>query len=285
MRRSDSEKLRNLPKLHHESRLLQYWLARWLAQNALKASQRVHSCLPSSTHPPSETPLWELATAGQQHQPHQWSSPPQMDAHRYAPQGNPSWSSPLCCCSSSSLNGFPWKSSTRHPGVSRRRRWSRAKRRLPWKCRNTSWCPCVGTKTFLRHTRQLKWLGILPASDGPVMKNLPSSVAAYTFFIRKVSLDRILQRPLVVPVSSPLVYDVSTLRGPCDGPCFSLSSTSFSTVNKKTYNVHQTRKVFNQNEARNTNFSSMETAIVLSPLRKRSETRTRSDDQWHESQL
>ena len=57
------------------------------------------------------------------------------------------------CSSSSSLKGFPCKYSRRHPCVSRRKRLSRAKWRLPWKCRNTSWCPCVSTETFFRHTR------------------------------------------------------------------------------------------------------------------------------------
>ena len=38
----------------------------------------------------------------------------------------------LCRSSSPAVNGFPWKSSTRHPGVSRCKRWSRAKWRRPW---------------------------------------------------------------------------------------------------------------------------------------------------------
>ena len=101
--------------------------------------------------------------------------------------------------SSFSFIEFPWKSSTRHPGVSRRERWSRAKWRLPWKCRNTSWRLCVSTETFFWHSRQWKWLGILAASDGPVTKNLPSSVAAYTFFMRKVFLDRVLRRHYSCP--------------------------------------------------------------------------------------
>ena len=54
---------------------------------------------------------------------------------------------------------------------------------------------------------------------------------------------------------------------------------------KKVYIVHQIRKLLNQIEARNTNYSSMETVIVLSPPRKHSDTRTPSDDQWHQSQL
>ena len=66
MRRSYSGNLRNLPKPRYESRLLQCWLARRLAQLASTATQRVPSCLPSSTHP-------------------------QTNAHNQAPQGDPSW--------------------------------------------------------------------------------------------------------------------------------------------------------------------------------------------------
>ena len=93
MRRNDTRNLRNLPKLRHEFRLLHCWRARRLAQTSPTASQWVHSCLSSSTHPPSETFLPQLATAGQQHDPHQWSSPPQTNAHGHAPQRDPSWSS------------------------------------------------------------------------------------------------------------------------------------------------------------------------------------------------
>ena len=124
----------------------------------------------------------------------------------------------------------------------------------------------------------------MAVSVNPVTKNLPSSVARYTFFMRKVSFDRILQRPLLVSVSSSLLSDVSTICGLCNGPCFSLFSTSFSSVNIRMYIVHQTRKLLNQIEARNTNFSSMEITIILSLPRKRSDTRTPSDDKWHESQ-
>ena len=46
--------------------------------------------------------------------------------------------------------------------------------------------------------------------------------------------DRIFRRPLLASVSSPLVSDVSILSGLCDTPCFSLSSTSFSSANRKT---------------------------------------------------
>ena len=154
MRRSDSWNLWNLPKHRHESRLLQCWLAQKSAHTAPTASRRVRSGLPLSMHAPNKTLLWELATACQQYKPHQRSNPLQMGAHSHAPQGDPSWFSPLCCSNSSSLNGFPRKSSTRRPGVSSRKRWSRANWRLPWKCRNTSWCPCVSTKTFFRRTGQ-----------------------------------------------------------------------------------------------------------------------------------
>ena len=105
----------------------------------------------------------------------------------------------------------------------------------------------------------------------------------YTFFMRKVFLDRTLRRPLLVSVSSPLMSDVSTLCGLCDGPSFSLSSISFSSVNMMRYILHQTRKSLNQIEARHTNHSSMETTTAPSPPRKQSDTGTPSDDQWHES--
>ena len=82
-------------------------------------------------------------------------------------------------------------------------------------------------------------------------------------------------------VSSPLVSCVCELY---DGPCLSPSSTSFSSVNVKTHMVHQIRQVLNQIEARNTNYSLTETTTVLPPSRKRNDTRTPSDDQWHESQ-
>ena len=97
----------------------------------------------------------------------------------------------------------------------------------------------------------------------------------------KISFDRNFWRPLPVTVSSPLVFDVSTLCGLWDGPCFNLSSTSFSFVNRKTYIVHQTRKLLNTFEAKITNYSLREKAVVFSPPHKRSDTRTPSDDQWH----
>ena len=43
---------------------------------------------------------------------------------------------------------------------------------------------------------QEKRLSILAASDGRVTKTTPSSLAPYTFFIRKVFFDRIIRRPL-----------------------------------------------------------------------------------------
>ena len=91
MKRSDFGNWRNLPKLRHESKLLQWWLAERLAQTVPTASQRAHSCIPSSVHPPNKTLLWKLATVGQQHQPHQPSDPLQVDAHSHAPQADFSW--------------------------------------------------------------------------------------------------------------------------------------------------------------------------------------------------
>ena len=63
------------------------------------------------------------------------------------------------------------------------------------------------------------------------------------FFMRKIFFDRILQRPLVVSASTPLLSGVPILCGLCDSPCLSLSSTPFSSVNMKTYIVHQIRKL------------------------------------------
>ena len=279
MRWSGSGNLRNLPKLRLVSRLLLYSLARRLAQTAPIASRLVHSCLPSSARLPNRTGNWGSTTPA--------SLVIKSSANgssRSRTTRGPFLIFSLWRSSSSSLNGFPWKSSTRHPGVSRRKRWSRAKWRLPWKCRNTSWCPCVSTDTFFRHTWEYKWLGILAASDGPVTRNLPSSVAAYTFFMQKVSLDRIFRRPLLASVSSPLVSDVSIRCGLCDGPCFSQSSTSFSSANRKTDIVRLNTKLLNPSKAENTNYTSRETAVVLSPPQKRTDIGTPSDDQRHESQ-
>ena len=43
-------------------------------------------------------------------------------------------------------------------------------------------------------------------------------------------------------------------------------------------------KLLNPSKAEDANYSSSLTAAVLSPPQKRSDTRTPSDDQWHESQ-
>ena len=63
------ENLRNLPQLRHESRLRRRWLARQLEQTAPSAYRQVHSCLPSSKHPPGMATLWALEIFGQWHQP------------------------------------------------------------------------------------------------------------------------------------------------------------------------------------------------------------------------
>ena len=94
MRRIDSRILRNLPKLRHVSRLLQFSLAWRLARTVTTTSQSVYSCLPFLAHPPSTTLLSELATEGQRHQLHRWSSPLQTDAHDHVPQEDPFWPSP-----------------------------------------------------------------------------------------------------------------------------------------------------------------------------------------------
>ena len=113
----------------------------------------------------------------------------------------------------------------------------------------------------------------------------PAKPGCRIYFLQpEVFLDKILRRPLLVSVSSPVVSDVSTLCGLWDGPCFNLSSTSFNSANRETYTVPQTPKLLNPSEVKNTNFSLRETAVVLSPPHKRSDTRTPSDDQWHELQ-
>ena len=89
MKRSGSGNLRNLPKLRQVSRLLHYWLARWLARTEPTAFYSVHSCLSSSVHPPSTTPLPELATEVQRQRLPRWSSPLQTDAHDHVPLEDP----------------------------------------------------------------------------------------------------------------------------------------------------------------------------------------------------
>ena len=130
--------------------------------------------------------------------------------------------------------------------------------------------------------RQQKWFGLLAASVGPVTKSLPSSLALWTLFMRKVALDGFSAHPLLVSVSSPLVSEVSSLYGLCDGPCFRLSRTSFSSVKIQTYNVHKIRKPINQIEKKYSHYSKLETTTGFSLLRKQSSTWLLSDDQWHD---
>ena len=125
-----------------------------------------------------------------------------------------------------------------------------------------------------------KWLSKLSAPDPPVTKNLSSSVAGYTFFLRKVFLDRIFRR-LCWCLSHLRWFPTSQLSVDF---AMALASALFSSVNVKKDIVHQIRKLLNQIEAGDTNYSSRETAVVLSPPRKRSYTGTPSEDQWHESQ-
>ena len=85
-------KITETTRICHQSRILQYWLAKQSAQTAPTTSRQVHSCLLSSTHPPDKKILWELATVGQQHHPLQRSILPQMDARSHEPQEELSWS-------------------------------------------------------------------------------------------------------------------------------------------------------------------------------------------------
>ena len=162
-------------------------------------------------------------------------------------QKGPFFISPFCRSSSSSLNAFPWKSSTRHSGVTRRRYWSREKCRVPWKSHNISLCPCVRTKTSFRRTRKEKWLGILAPSVGPFSKNLPGSFAPYAFFMQKVFLDGTFCRVLLVTVWSPLVSDVYSLLALL-WSLFESVRFSFSSVIIKTYIVLKTWQLLNHFE-------------------------------------
>ena len=55
---------------------------------------------------------------------------------------------------SAGLITFPSLSTTSRPGVSNRKRWSRGKCLLPWKCRKISWWPWFSTDTSLRQILQ-----------------------------------------------------------------------------------------------------------------------------------
>ena len=284
MRRNDSGKLWNQPKLRHDSRLLQFWLAQQSTQIAPTASRQVHSCLPSSRNPTNKAFLWERATVGQQHQPHKRSDPQQMDTHSHPQQRDPSWSFPSVAPAHSCPRDF-------RGNLARATQILLVKGVDPGQADDS---PEYAATLHDAHLLAQRHLAGTPGSKSGLaywqrflvlsQKNLPSSPAPYSFFIRRVFFGRNLRSPLLVSVSSPLVSDVFTLRGFCDGNCFSLSSTSFTSVNINTYIVQQKRKLFKQIQGRNTNCSSTETTIVLSLPRKRSDTRTPSDDQWYESQ-
>ena len=137
---------------------------------------------------------------------------------------------------------------------------------------------CQDRDIFPAH-RRVKLAWTIGSICWPCHTETSMPTCPYTFFMRRASFERILRHHLLLSVPSRLVSDVCFLCGFCDGPCLSLSRTSFSSVNRKTYIVHQIRKLLNQIEARNTNYSLMGTTIALSPLCKRSDTSTPSDDQ------
>ena len=284
MRRSDSGKLRNLPKLCHMSSLPQCWLARRLAQTVPTASQRVCSCLPSSAHQPNKTPLSELTTAGQQHQLHRWSGPPQTDAHGHAPQGHPSWFPPPLVAPAhprfTDSRGNParatqvFQDAGAAHGQSDECFGNAVTLHVSHMWARTHSYGIPGSKNGLaywqrllvlwRRTCQAQWPHILSSRAKISWTKISGALSGVCLIC--TSLRR------------------HNFCGLCDVICFNLSSTSFNSVNMKTYIAYQIRLLLNQIEARIANYSSKETTIVLSPPRKRSSTRTPSDDQWHKTQ-
>ena len=255
MRRCDSGKLRNLPKLCHESRLLQCWVSRWLAQTAPTASQPVHSCLPFLMYPPSKTLLSELATAGQRHQLHRWSSPLQTDAHCHAPEGDPSWSfsyvAPTHPCSMG-FRGNPAHATQVFPDADVDHVQSddclgNAATLLDahvWAQRHFSGTPdSKNGWAYCQRLMVLSW-----RTCQAQLPRTPSSCGKFSWY-------RTFQHPLLVSVSFPLVCDVSNVCGLRNRNHFCLSNNTFTSVNIKAYIVHQTRKLLNEIQARNTNFN------------------------------
>ena len=122
---------------------------------------------------------------------------------------------------------------------------------------------------------------MLAASDGPVTNNLPSSVAAHTFFKRRVFLDRIFCRLLLASVSSPLVSQFSVDFGMVHvSACPALHSV-LPTEKRTLQTKHENSE---PEQGGKYQLLLRETAVMLSPPHKRSDTRTPSADQWHESQ-
>ena len=139
-----------------------------------------------------------------------------------------------CFFCSPSVRRFSWKPSTRHSGVSSRRRWTLEKSCIPWNCRKISELPWVSKVTSFRHIRKQNSLNLIEASVGLVMKNRSKSSVAKLFIILKVRSQRTLRRSWLVSVYFPLVSVVSiTGRHDVDGPQFSLSSTSSSSEKNK----------------------------------------------------
>ena len=241
MRRSGYGKLRNLPKLRHESKLLHYWLARRLAQTALKASRSVHSCLPSSAHPPSKTLLSELATEGQRHQLHRWSSLLQADALDHVPQKGPFWFSPSDAPVHPHLMDFcgnPARATQVFPDAS-------ADHGQSDDCLGNAatfhdahvWAQRHSSGKTDSNNGLAYWQSLMVLSQRTCQARLPRTPSPS----EKSSRKKFSGALCLVSVSSPLVSGVSTLCGLWDGPCFNLSSFSFSSANRKTYFVHQTQ--------------------------------------------
>ena len=136
--------------------------------------------------------------------------------------------------SSLSLRGFPLKSRTRQPGVSRLSRWSRASCLTPFNCLKTSYGPCVNTQTSLRQMRQQKWLGLPAASVALLKKNRPTSSAPRNFFSLCVRFDCTQPRGWLASDSSALVSPPAATCGPeVAAPCPKCWRTACNSVNWK----------------------------------------------------
>ena len=225
-------------------------------------------------HPPSKLPLWELALVDQQYQPYQRSSLPQRCSQSLTTKGHLSISPSVALAHPGSMDFYgnltcaslKFLAADVDPGQRDHSVENAATRHDAHVLVQRHFFSTPDSDNGLAFRQRLMVLS-------------RKTCQAHTFFIQKVFFHRILQHPFLVFVSSPLVSNVSILREFCDGTCLRLCSLSFSSVNLKTYVVHQIRKLWYQIEAGNSNYSSMETTIVLSPTRKRSDTKTPSHDQ------
>ena len=141
----------------------------------------------------------------------------------------------------------------------------------------------MSTDTFFRHNRQKKWLGILTASNGPVTKSCqaplprkPSSSVKFSSTELSGAPDLHLSRLRCCPTSQ---FSADSVRVPVIvGPAL---HSALPTEKRK---IWTETILLNTKRRKNTNCSSKETATEPSPPRKRSDTRTPFDAQWHELQ-